>query len=75
MRQFEYDAVLEGGCGQVGLPAGIALFGAGLRVVLQDISAHAVETVNGGKLPFAGPGAEDRPAQCNFFHNRSTEVH
>jgi UDP-N-acetyl-D-mannosaminuronic acid dehydrogenase len=47
------DAVIVGGCGIVGLPLGIALASRGLSVVLYDINAAAVATVNSGTLPFA----------------------
>lgn len=64
MGQFEFDAVLVGGCGHVGLPLGIAFAISGLNVVLQDISASAVETVNSGRVPFVEPGAEEALTRC-----------
>jgi UDP-N-acetyl-D-mannosaminuronic acid dehydrogenase len=59
----QFDAVIVGGCGRVGLPLGIALASRGRSVVLYDINAAAVEKVNAGQLPFdeegaAGPLAE-----------------
>ena len=53
------DAVIIGGCGRVGLPLGIALASRGLSVVLYDINAAAVATVNSGVLPFAEEGAAE----------------
>jgi UDP-N-acetyl-D-mannosaminuronic acid dehydrogenase len=54
---FAADVVIVGGCGRVGLPLGIALASRGLSVVLYDINATAVDTVNRGVLPFAEEGA------------------
>jgi UDP-N-acetyl-D-mannosaminuronic acid dehydrogenase len=53
------DVVIEGGCGHVGLPLGIAFADRGLDVALVDINPTAVETVNRGELPFEEPGAAD----------------
>lgn len=57
VRVFSNDVVIIGGCGRVGLPLGIALASRGLSVVLYDINAAAVETVNAGRMPFAEEGA------------------
>ena len=54
---FPNDVVIIGGCGRVGLPLGIALASRGLSVVLYDINGKAVDTVNGGVLPFDEEGA------------------
>jgi len=51
------DVAIVGGCGHVGLPLGIAFADRGLHVVLIDIDAAAVDTVNDGRLPFSEPGA------------------
>jgi UDP-N-acetyl-D-mannosaminuronic acid dehydrogenase len=51
------DVCVVGGCGRVGLPLGIALAARGFSVVLYDIDAAAVGTVNAGELPFAEEGA------------------
>ncbi|WP_433348379.1 nucleotide sugar dehydrogenase [Micromonospora sp. CA-111912] len=53
------DVCVVGGCGRVGLPLGIALASRGLRVVLYDIDAAAVDRVNSGSLPFAEEGAAE----------------
>lgn len=49
---------IVGGCGHVGLPLGMAFAREGHRVFLVDISAKAVETVNGGTMPFEETDAE-----------------
>jgi UDP-N-acetyl-D-mannosaminuronic acid dehydrogenase len=56
---FANDVVIIGGCGRVGLPLGVALASRGLSVVLYDINAAAVATVNRGVLPFAEEGADE----------------
>jgi UDP-N-acetyl-D-mannosaminuronic acid dehydrogenase len=57
MTGFTDDVVIIGGCGRVGLPLGIALASRGLSVVLYDINAAAVATVNSATLPFDEEGA------------------
>ncbi|MFX0594763.1 nucleotide sugar dehydrogenase [Melissospora conviva] len=52
------DVCVVGGCGRVGLPLGVALASRGLRVVLYDIDAAAVERVNTGVMPFTEEGAD-----------------
>lgn len=56
--EFEKDVVVVGGGGHVGLPLAIALADRGSNVVVYDINEKTVETINGGRLPFAEPGAE-----------------
>ncbi len=56
-RGFSTDVVIIGGCGRVGLPLGVALASRGLSVVLYDLNATAVATVNSGVLPFDEEGA------------------
>src|SRR6478672_2221152 len=55
---FAHDVVIVGGGGHVGLPLAIAFANRGASVVIQDISASAVDRVNNGELPFVEPGAE-----------------
>jgi UDP-N-acetyl-D-mannosaminuronic acid dehydrogenase len=55
---FTDDVIIVGGCGHVGLPLGIALAAAGLRVRLLDINDETVARVNAGELPFREPGAD-----------------
>jgi UDP-N-acetyl-D-mannosaminuronic acid dehydrogenase len=52
------DVVVVGGCGHVGLPLGLAFADRGLQVTLFDTNQAAVDTVNGGGLPFDEPGAQ-----------------
>ncbi len=52
-------AAIIGGCGHVGLPLGIALARAGLRVTLLDIDEAAVRRVNAGEMPFLENGADE----------------
>ena len=60
--EFTSDVAIVGGCGHVGLPLGIALADAGLRVVLFDTNATVVDRVGAGKMPFLEAGA-DEPLQ------------
>ena len=55
---FADNVVIVGGGGHVGLPLAIAFADRGESVVIQDISASAVDRVNNGELPFVEPGAE-----------------
>jgi len=48
-----------GGCGHVGLPLGLALADAGLRVALYDTNLAAVDRVRSGKMPHLEPGAPE----------------
>jgi UDP-N-acetyl-D-mannosaminuronic acid dehydrogenase len=48
----QYDAVVVGGCGHVGLPLSIALADRGARIMIHDIDQVAVALVNDGRLPF-----------------------
>jgi UDP-N-acetyl-D-mannosaminuronic acid dehydrogenase len=59
-RPFEYDVVIIGGCGHVGLPLGIAFAGRGKNVLLYDINEAAVDAVNHGAMPFLEQGAEQQ---------------
>nr|WP_308129011.1 nucleotide sugar dehydrogenase [Actinoplanes polyasparticus] len=58
------DVCVVGGCGRVGLPLGIALASRGLSVVLYDIDATAVDTVNAAVMPFAEHGAAELLAEA-----------
>lgn len=55
---FGLDVTVVGGCGHVGLPLAIALADLGLRVAAFDLNQTAVDTVMGGRMPFAEPGAD-----------------
>ena len=54
---FDYDVVVIGGGGHVGLPLAIALADRGASVIVYDLSERAVDLVNGGTMPFGEPGA------------------
>jgi UDP-N-acetyl-D-mannosaminuronic acid dehydrogenase len=54
---FDYDVVVIGGGGHVGLPLAIALADRGSSVIVYDLSERAVELVNSGTMPFSEPGA------------------
>jgi UDP-N-acetyl-D-mannosaminuronic acid dehydrogenase len=54
---YEHDVVVVGGAGHVGLPLAVAFASRGLRVCIFDVNQSAVETVNGGGLPFREDGA------------------
>ena len=56
---YEYDVVVVGGVGHVGLPLAIAFAARGLRVCIFDVNEGAVETVKGGVLPFREDGAAE----------------
>jgi UDP-N-acetyl-D-mannosaminuronic acid dehydrogenase len=55
---FTHDVVVIGGGGHVGLPLAIALADRGSKTVVYDVSQSAVDTIMGGDLPFAEPGAQ-----------------
>lgn len=54
----ESDVFILGGCGHVGLPLGIMLANAGLKVVLCDIHEERLRTVRAGRMPFIEYGAD-----------------
>jgi UDP-N-acetyl-D-mannosaminuronic acid dehydrogenase len=53
------DVVVLGGCGHVGLPLGLALADAGLRVTLFDTNTEAVRIVLSGSMPHREAGAQE----------------
>jgi UDP-N-acetyl-D-mannosaminuronic acid dehydrogenase len=57
-KPFQYDVVVVGGGGHVGLPLAIALADRGQRVSIYDLSETTVELINRGIVPFLEPGAE-----------------
>lgn len=60
---FSLDVAVVGGCGRAGLPLGLSLADSGLRVVLYDIDAAAVELVQNGTMPFEERGAVEALAR------------
>lgn len=61
---FSRDVVVVGGCGHVGLPLALAFAARGLRVTSYDLSPTAVDSVNGGTMPFQEPGADTLLGEC-----------
>jgi UDP-N-acetyl-D-mannosaminuronic acid dehydrogenase len=55
--RLDYDAVVIGGCGHVGLPLSIALASRGARMAIHDVDEAAVALINSGGMPFDEPGA------------------
>ena len=55
---MNFDPVVIGGGGHVGLPLAIMLSSRGVKTAIYDISKSAVEGINSGKMPFWEPGAE-----------------
>jgi UDP-N-acetyl-D-mannosaminuronic acid dehydrogenase len=55
---MNYDIVIIGGLGHVGLPLGLVWADAGLTIGAHDLDAAKKETVNSGKMPFLEHGAE-----------------
>lgn len=56
---FDFDVVVIGGGGHVGLPLAIALASRGKKVVIYDLNQNAVDHVLRGEMPFLEPGAEE----------------
>ena len=56
---MKYDVVIIGGFGHVGLPMGIVLADAGLKVGLYDINADFRASIESGQMPFTEYGAEE----------------
>ena len=54
---FDFDVVVVGGGGHVGLPLAIAFADRGLTVCVYDVDDAAVKTILGGELPFMENGA------------------
>jgi len=49
---FDFDVVVVGGGGHVGLPLAIAFADRGLRVAIYDLNQAAIATILAGELPF-----------------------
>ena len=56
---FDFDVVVVGGGGHVGLPLAIAFADRGLKVGIYDVNDVAVKTVLAGELPFMENGATE----------------
>jgi len=59
LNQDNYDVVIVGGLGHVGLPLGIVFADKGLKVCLCDIDEKKAEIVKSGKMPFIEYGADE----------------
>jgi UDP-N-acetyl-D-mannosaminuronic acid dehydrogenase len=55
---FDIDVAVVGGGGRAGLPLALAFADRGLRVLAYDIDQAAVDSINGGTMPFLEEGAE-----------------
>jgi UDP-N-acetyl-D-mannosaminuronic acid dehydrogenase len=69
--QKEFDIVIVGGLGHVGLPLGLSFANEGLSVCLYDVDAKKAEEVKKGKMPFIEYGAEpilDKVLKNGRFH-------
>ena len=74
-----FDLCVVGGAGHVGLPLSILFAVKGLRVIIYDINAEAMETIASGRMPFLERGAEPllRDALNNgrlFFTTEAADV-
>ncbi len=54
-----YDVCVVGGAGHVGLPLSIVFAAKGLRVLIYDLNANAIETIQAGRMPFMECGGEE----------------
>ncbi|MBF0479014.1 MAG: nucleotide sugar dehydrogenase [Candidatus Omnitrophica bacterium] len=73
----QYDVCVIGGLGHIGLPLGISLANAGMKVVAYDINKTAIKTIADGKIPFIEAGAEDilrKTLNKNFFISSDKKV-
>jgi UDP-N-acetyl-D-mannosaminuronic acid dehydrogenase len=57
--KFAYDVCVIGGAGHVGLPLSIAFADRGLKTLIQDINAAALEPIEKGIMPFMDKGADE----------------
>jgi len=51
-KKYKYDVLVIGGLGHIGLPLGILLADAGLRVALYDVDVKKRAVVEAGEMPF-----------------------
>ncbi len=58
MKRFDFDIVIAGGLGHIGLPLGLVFADKGLKVCLYDIDRKKAEIVKQGIMPFIEYGAE-----------------
>lgn len=63
MSRFDVDVCVVGGAGHVGFPLAVAFASCGLRTVIYDINADAVDGILRGRAPFLEPGIENPLAE------------
>jgi UDP-N-acetyl-D-mannosaminuronic acid dehydrogenase len=68
----EFDVVIVGGLGHVGLPLGIIFAEKGLKVCLCDIDEKKAESVREGNMPFIEYGAD--PILKKVLENKNLEI-
>lgn len=71
-KHSDYDIVIVGGLGHVGLPLGIVFADKGLKVCLYDLDPKKAELVKQGIMPFIEYGAE--PLLKKVLKNGKLEV-
>jgi UDP-N-acetyl-D-mannosaminuronic acid dehydrogenase len=57
-KKYEFDIVIIGGLGHVGLPLGISFAECGQKVCLYDLNKETLSKVKQGEMPFIEYGAE-----------------
>jgi UDP-N-acetyl-D-mannosaminuronic acid dehydrogenase len=55
---LDYDLIIVGGCGHVGLPLALSFGGVGCRVGIFDVDKAKIASVCAGQMPFLERGAE-----------------
>jgi UDP-N-acetyl-D-mannosaminuronic acid dehydrogenase len=63
------DITVVGGAGHVGIPLVLALAESGLRVNVNDLNRHTLDTLAAGRIPFIERGAEEALASA-LAHKR-----
>lgn len=58
MRKYDFDLIIVGGLGHIGLPLGLVFADKGLEVCLYDVDKEKAEAVKKGLMPFIEYGAE-----------------
>src|SRR4051794_24367517 len=58
MPSFACDVGIVGGAGHVGLPLALTFADCGLRTVLYDINAAALDRIRAGEFPFQEDGGD-----------------
>lgn len=61
---FTWDVCVVGGAGHVGFPLAVAFASRGLRTLVHDINADAIQGILQGRAPFLEPGIEGPLAEA-----------